>query len=396
MSKSEGHNSVVIAAGSRTKGYRRRCLAQGCDTIGRSAEVNGRRALRGVLLVTSIGLALHFVLPEIPGLERSLRLIVGTSHLLVGAAFVAEALSELCYAELLGRSVGAIARLGFSSRVRRHRGIERWFMLRLTVTGYGVAHVFPGGGAVATTMTYRVLRGRGFDPEKVGLALAAVTVLIYGALGVLLAGSLAYMLLVGDLGAVPTASSFLLLVLTLGGALFAYATYRRPTFAKSVARSTIRLIGRSLPGRRFRSVLEKTEMRSAEFASRLGAEFRAAHRHITGRPKEALILSALGFGYWAFDALCLILMFEAMGVPASPLVLLVAYGVATAIATIPLTPGGIGLFETTMLATLVLLGVGSEAAVPILGYRLFNFWLPIPLAAIFYPTLRFGAGRKAP
>ncbi len=116
---------------------------------------------------------------------------------------------------------------------------------------------------------------------------------------------------------------------------------------------------------------------------------------MTGRPREAITLSALGFGYWAFDALCLILMFEAMGVPASPIVLIVAYGVATSIATIPLTPGGIGVFETTMLATLVLLGVGSEAAIPILGYRLFNFWLPIPLAAIFYPTLRHGAGRGA-
>jgi glycosyltransferase 2 family protein len=135
-------------------------------------------------------------------------------------------------------------------------------------------------------------------------------------------------------------------------------------------------------------VLEKLERRSAEFVSRLGEEFRAAHRHMTGRPKEVLMLSALGFGYWAFDALCLILMFEAMGVPASPLVLIVAYGVATAIAAIPLTPGGIGIFETTMLATLVLLGVGSEAAIHILGYRLFNLWLPIPLAAIFYPTLR--------
>jgi uncharacterized protein (TIRG00374 family) len=242
-------------------------------------------------------------------------------------------------------------------------------------------------------MTYHVLRRRGFDPEKVGLALAAVSVFIYGALGVLLASSLAYMLLMGDLGPVPTASSFLLLVLTLGGALFAFATYRGPTLAKSVARSAVRLIGRFLAGRRFRSVLEKTETRSAEFVSLLGEEFRAAHRHMTGRPKEALILSVLGFGYWAFDSLCLILMFEAMGVPASPLVLIVAYGVATAVATIPLTPGGIGVFETTMFATLVLLGVGSEAAVPILGYRLFNFWLPIPLAAIFYPTLRLRAGR---
>ncbi len=61
------------------------------------------------------------------------------------------------------------------------------------------------------------------------------------------------------------------------------------------------------------------------------------------------ILRRRGFGYWAFDALCLILMFEAMGVSAGPFVLLADYGVATAVAA-------------------------------------------IPLAAIFYPTLRFGAG----
>jgi uncharacterized membrane protein YbhN (UPF0104 family) len=294
--------------------------------IGRSTDVNGRRALRGVLLVASLGLALHLVLPQIPGLERSLRLIVGTSHLLVGAAFVAEVLSELCYAELLGRSVGTISRLGLSSRVRKRRGMERWFMFRLTVTGYGLAHVLPGDGAVSATMTYRVLRRRGLDPEMAGLALAAVSTLVYGALGVLLAGSLAYMLLMGKLGTVPTPSSFLLLVLTLGGAIFAYAACRGSTRAKSAARSVARLIGRSLPGSRSRYVLEKLERRSAEFVSRLGEEFRAAHRHMTGRPKEVLMLSALGFGYWAFDALCLILMFEAMGVPASPLVLIVAYG----------------------------------------------------------------------
>jgi uncharacterized protein (TIRG00374 family) len=100
------------------------------------------------------------------------------------------------------------------------------------------------------------------------------------------------------------------------------------------------------------------------------------------------MLATLALGYWVFDALCLILMFAALGVAADPLVLLVAYGVATTVAAIPLTPGGIGVFEAAMLATLALLGVGSEAAIPILGYRLFNFWLPIPLAAIFYPTLR--------
>jgi glycosyltransferase 2 family protein len=355
--------------------------------------MNARRALRGALLVASVGLALHLVFPQIPGLERSLRLIASTSHLLVGAAFVAEFASELCYAELLGRSVGAIAGSGPSLRSRRRGRIGRWFMLRLTVTGYGVAHVLPGGGAAAATVTYGVLRRKGFDPEKVGLALAAVSVLVYGALGVLFAGSLAYMLLLGDLGPVSATASFLLFVLTLVGALVAYAAYRRPTLAKSAARSGVRLIAPFLRGERFRSSLGRAETWSTSFLSGLGEQLRTVRRQITGRRKETLSLLTLAFGYWAFDALCLILMFAALGVASDPLALLVAYGVATALSMIPLTPGGIGVFEVTMLAVLALLGVGSEAAIPILGYRLFNFWLPIPLAAIFYPTLRLGARR---
>ena len=338
-----------------------------------------RRLARGALLVGSIGLALHLLLPQIPGIERSLRLVAGTSHLLVGAAFLAEFASELCYAELLGRSVG----------MTNYRRLGRWFMLRLTVTGYGAAHVLPGGGIAAASVTYGALRRKGFDPEGVGLALATVSILVYGALGVLFSGSLLYMLLGRDLGLAGTAAGALLLVLTLAAVLGTYVAYRRPTLAKNVAERGTHLAGRLLGKGGYWS---KTEVWSVRLVSRLGEELRAARRRLIRRSAEAPKLAAFALGYWVFDALCLILMFDALGVAADPLVLLVAYGVATAIATIPLTPGGIGVFETTMLATLALLGVGSEAAIPILGYRLFNFWLPIPLAAIFYPTLR-RAGR---
>ncbi len=344
--------------------------------------------MRGALLVGSIGLALHLVLPQIPGLERSLRLVAGTSHPLVGAAFLAELLSELCYAELLRRSVGGIFTAGSSSSSRR---LGRWFMLRLTVTGYGAAHVLPGGGAAAATVTYSALRRKGYAPEDVGLALTAVSVLVYGALGMLFSGSLLYMLVKRDLGPVSTAASVFFLALTLSVTMVAYAAYRRPTFAKHVAQKGTHLVGRLLGGEGLR---QRAEAWSARLIARLGEEFRAARQQLAARPAEAAKLTALALGYWAFDALCLILMFDALGVAVDPLVLLVAYGVATAIAAIPLTPGGIGIFEVTMLATLALLGVGSEAAIPILGYRLFNFWLPIPLAAIFYPTLQVGAERK--
>jgi glycosyltransferase 2 family protein len=317
-------------------------------------EPTVRRLIRGVLVVGSIGLALHLVLPQIPGIERSLRLVAGTSHLLVGAAFLAELASEMCYAELLGRSVAAM----------NTRKPGRWFMLRLTVTGYGAAHVLPGGGAAAATVTYGALRRRGFQPAGVGLALTVVSVLVYGTLGILFTVSLLYMLLDRDLGPAGTVASTLFLALTFSMALVVYLAYRRPTSAANIVKVGARLV------------------------SRVGDELRAARRQLILRSAETPKLVALAAGYWAFDALCLILVFAALGVGADPIVLLVAYGVATAVAAVPLTPGGIGIFEATMLTTLALLGVGSEAAIPILGYRLFNFWLPIPLAAIFYPTLR--------
>jgi hypothetical protein len=331
--------------------------------------------VRGALLVGSIGLALHLVLPQIPGIEKSLRLVIGTSHLLVVAAFLAELASETCYAELLGHSIETTNR----------RRLGRWFMFRLTVTGYGAAHVLPGGGAAAATVTYGALRRMGLDPGRVGLALAAVSVLVYGALGVGFSGSLIYMLGGGDLGLAGTAAACSFLTLTAGVALGAYAAYRRPTLAKNVAERVTRLVGRPLGGEGLR---RRARTWAVGLVSRLGEELRAAHQQLTRRSAELPKLAALAFGYWAFDALCLILMFAALGVAADPLVLLVSYGIATTLAAIPLTPGGIGIFETTMLATLALLGVGPEAAIPILGYRLFNFWLPIPLAAVFYPTLR--------
>src|ERR671917_2631459 len=225
--------------------------------------MNGRRVVRGALLVGSIGLALHLVLPQIPGIERSLRLVAGTSHPLVAVAFLAELASELCYAELLRRSLGAT----------NPRRPGRWFMLRLTVTGYGAAHVLPGGGAAATAVSYGALRRKGFDPEKVGLALAAVSVLVYGTLGVLFSGSLIYMLLERDLGSAGTAAAFSFLALTVGAALGAYATYRRPTLAKKLAERVVRLVGRLLGGGRLR---RSADAWSVRLISRLGEDLREA------------------------------------------------------------------------------------------------------------------------
>src|SRR5215218_5647144 len=101
------------------------------------------------------------------------------------------------------------------------------------------------------------------------------------ALGMLFSGSLIYMLLDGDLGPVSTAASIFVLALTLSVTMVAYAAYRRPTFAKNVARKGARLTGRLLSGEGLR---RRAWTWSARLISRLGEELRAARRQLPRSP----------------------------------------------------------------------------------------------------------------
>ncbi|TMK80479.1 MAG: flippase-like domain-containing protein, partial [Actinobacteria bacterium] len=65
--------------------------------------------------------------------------------------------------------------------------------------------------------------------------------------------------------------------------------------------------------------------------------------------------------------------------------LLVAYALANMAAAIPLTPAGLGFVEATLIGVSVAFGAPREVAVvAVLGYRLVNFWLPLPVGLVAY------------
>ena len=351
-----------------------------------------RALLQAVLYLASVGLALYLVLPQLPGIRRSLELVMGSSGPLLAAAFGAILASFLCYGELLGRSAGAAAGYGASLRRRKRSGLGRFFTLRLTVVIHGAFRVLPGGGGASAAVTYGALRARGLAPAKVGVAVATVGALIYAALGVWLLLSLLYLVLDRELNRVATAGALVLFALTIAAFVAALVAQRRPKAVRRVLSGILYGAGRPFLRRRWSR--ERTEEWSHRVVSWLRDEAMVVRDQLMGNRRRALQLGALAVGYWAFDALCLIVVFLALGVGFGPAELLVAYGIATVVGNLPLTPGGLGTFEATMLGTLALLGYGPEAAIPVLGYRLFNFWLPIPLAVLLYPTLRYGAKRK--
>src|ERR1019366_9147058 len=65
---------------------------------------------------------------------------------------------------------------------------------------------------------------------------------------------------------------------------------------------------------------------------------------------------------------------------------------------IPITPGGLGVIEASAATLLVSFGVkGNVATLAVLGWRLVNFWLPIPIGGGAYISLKVprGAGLRA-
>jgi hypothetical protein len=96
---------------------------------------------------------------------------------------------------------------------------------------------------------------------------------------------------------------------------------------------------------------------------------------------------AVGFAAanWILDYLVLVAALRAIGAEPRLSLVLLAYGAASVLGMIPLTPGGLGFVEAGLAATLAVSGIAAgDALLATLAYRLFSFWLPIPAGAVAY------------
>ena len=94
-----------------------------------------------------------------------------------------------------------------------------------------------------------------------------------------------------------------------------------------------------------------------------------------------------------FDLLSLDLVFLALRYQPGFGPLAVAYTAANIASAIPLTPGGLGVIEVTLVAVTVGFGTPRATAVlAVLGYRIINYWLPLVPGAAAHIRLRLRPG----
>ncbi len=323
---------------------------------------------RGALLILLALVAEYLVLPQIGGVGRSLHLLgrVNIGFFLVGV--VLEVASLASYAKL----TRAVLPPGAScfSRV--------W---RIDLSTLAVSHVLPGGTAGGDGLGYRLLTNEGVNGADAGLALA-----IQGIGSALVLNAILWMALIMSIpltGFNPIyATAAIVGVLAL--AAFAGVVLLVTKGEDRAATALRALVGR-LPFLK-PSAADTADRVVHQIAARVRAM--AADRALMRR---AVLWAAAN---WLLDAASLFVFLAAFGHIENPDGLLVAYGLAYVLAAIPVTPGGLGIVEGVLVPSLV--GFGATRAVAIvavIGYRLVNFWLPIPVGAGAYLSLRSGSAR---
>ncbi len=328
------------------------------------------RWLRHGLLVFLVLLVIEYlVIPELVGASKNLHLL---SELNIGwlvGGIALEACAIVSYAQLT-RTLLPQGRPGLFT------------VVRIVLATTAVAHVIPGGAAGGAGVGYRLLTAQGVEGTDAGFAMATEAIGSAIVLNVMLWVALLVSIPLAGLHPIYVVAALVGLLALFGAAMLAY------TFTAGGERAVraVRAVGRRIP-RVGADRLERLVRQVGDSVVQL-AQDRAVL-------KRALLWAALN---WLFDAASLWAFVAAFGHFVDPVELFAAYGIANVLGAIPITPGGLGVIEASAGTLLVSFGVTKNVAtLAVLGWRLVNFWLPIPVGGGAYISLRVprGAGLRA-
>jgi uncharacterized protein (TIRG00374 family) len=315
------------------------------------------------------------LLPRLGGLRHDAAGLRHARPAFVAAAIVAQAVSLACYAALYRR---VLASLGARLRFR--------VAAEVTLSTFLISHVTPFGSATGTLLNVSTLEAEGIAAsttgEAIGLTSLVSTVALIALFGTGLVATAGRHVSVTYLRIAGVALVLVLLVLAI-----AFLVGAHPGIAERAARRAASW------ARHLRSSIDPEK--AAQTSKRLVLLARSA---LTGRA----FLESYGFASadLLFDLLSLDLMFLAFRYQPGFGPLAVAYGAANIASAIPITPGGLGVIEVTLVAITVGFGAPrATAVIAVLGYRVVNYWLPLLPGAVAYLRLRLSvnaAGQARP
>ena len=329
------------------------------------------KPVRRVVLLFILALVVEYlVVPELVGARKDLYLLDQVNGGWAVAGVVLECVSLFCYAVL----TKVLLPPGPKPSLSR--------LFRIDLSAAAVAHVIPAGTLGTAALGFRLFTNEGISANDTGVMMAAKGLGSTIVLNVLLWLSLVISIPLAGFRPIYGTVAIIGTVLLAAVALVIIGVTRGTERASRI----LRAVGDKLPWVTG-DQLEHAVRQASETAQAMAKDKRVL--------AWALVWASLN---WMLDAASLWCFIAAFGSTVNPIELFAAYGIANVAGALPLTPGGLGVVDSA--APLLLVGFGvtrSVATLGVLAWRLVNFWLPIPVGALSYVSLKVkpGQGRAA-
>jgi uncharacterized protein (TIRG00374 family) len=321
-----------------------------------------------IVVVGMLALVVH----SRAAIAESMALVAGANPLWLTLGVLAIVAGFVCAGQIYGCVLGVLG----------YRAPQPWLVAASTVSIL-ISQSIPAGTLGSYAFLTASLRRRGVPGTSVALLASLELCAWIGGMLVLFLFGLAYKMLMihdgpGAQLAFPAAATALTVV---GGFSFA-ATRPRDTLHRWVAlvyQAAGMLLRRTWPDEHVCQVVDELD---------------ANRRLVTERPGQLAALLCLQLTVFALHGLALLLLLHGLGVGVSPLVVLSSYGLALIVSTFTALPGGGGTVEAALSLALAAEGVPLEAAIgAAVLFRLFSYWLLLPVGAVLYRLLTSG-GRQ--
>jgi uncharacterized protein (TIRG00374 family) len=326
---------------------------------------------RGVIIFALVLVVEYLVVPELVGASKDLNLLGRVNPFWLIAGLVLEGLSLFCY----GLLTQAVLPPG-----SHNPGLSRLF--RIDLAAAAVAHVIPAGTLGSAGIGYRLFTTEGIKGRDAAVMMATKGLGSTVVLNVLLWLSLVISIPLAGFHPIYVTVAVTGAVVLLAIGILAFGITRQSERASRI----LCAIGNRIPG----LTGESLERGIRDTGNSLSA---------LARDRRALVLSLTWASLnWLLDAASLWCFVAAFGRIVNPVELFAAYGIANVAGALPITPAGLGVIDSLTPLLLVSFGITrSVATLGVLGWRLVNFWLPIPAGAAAYVSLKVprGAGPKA-
>ncbi|MEU7905065.1 YbhN family protein [Actinoplanes sp. NPDC049118] len=340
-------------------------------TAGAVTTTAGMAWLRGrwarVLLLAAAGVAAAVALRgRVPDLAQILSIIGSADPRWLAAAVLAQVLSQAAFARQQRTLLAALA-------VR----VSRRDALAITYSRSAMSMVLPAGSAMSAAFALREYRRHGASTA------AATTGMVLSGAASVVGLTLLYAGAIGTSAFAPhggwraaALAGVAVLVVALGG--WAVVAYRRRA---PLAAAAPRRMPSPGPGRIARGLFQ---------ARRVLREARAV------RLRHWAVTISFAVLNWLLDLGCLVAVAHACELPLSAFHLASVYLAVQVVRQIPLTPGGVGLIEASLLAGFVAAGAPQAgAAAVVLAYRIVSFWFLLPVGLVAYLRLNRDGRRQA-